>query len=63
MALIASIESYILLTSFITLFSHVCMLGGAGNKPDSIWNYVMFVLATEHCRFKLKQCTDIIKMK
>lgn len=46
------------------------MLGGGGNKPDSISNYALFILKAKLCtgRFRLENlgeavCTDIIRIK
>jgi hypothetical protein len=55
---------------FVTSFDWVCMLGGAGNTPNSIWNHTLFILTTKHCigifklkNFCVKECTNIIKVE
>jgi hypothetical protein len=38
----------------ITLFSWVCTLGGAKNKPDTIWKYTLFILTSKHCTRRVR---------
>jgi hypothetical protein len=46
----------------ITLFSRVCTLGGAANKPNSIQNNTLFILPTEHYTgmFRLKYSGEVV---